>query len=131
MANGDDIETMVESVEAAAAVADLVVVTVHWGVERDAEPRPGDRDRAGAMIRAGADVILGHHPHRLQPLEVVEGAPVAWSLGNFVWPDLSERASTTAVARVEVSPDGSVEACLIPAHISSPGRPELRADPPC
>lgn len=131
MADGDTIETMVEAVEAAAAVADLVVVTIHWGVELDLEPRDDDRERAEAMIGAGANIIFGHHPHRLQPLEVVDGAPVAWSLGNFVWPNFSVPGSTTAVARVVVAPDGSMESCLIPAFISAPGRPELTADPEC
>lgn len=131
MADGDDIASMVEAVRGAAAIADLVVVTVHWGVERDLEPRPDDRERARVMIEAGADVIFGHHPHRLQPLEMVDGAPVFWSLGNFVWPNLSEEGSTTAVARVVVQPDGKIDACLIPAFISRPGRPELSGEPPC
>lgn len=131
MADGDTIETMVEAVESASDVADLVVVTVHWGVELDTEPTPEDRERAEAMVEAGADVIFGHHPHRLQPLEEVGGVPVAWSLGNFVWPNLSVAGSTTAIARVVVEPDGTVTSCLIPAFIVSPGRPEMTADPEC
>lgn len=131
MADGDTIETMVEAVRAAADVADIVIVTVHWGVELELEPDPGDRERAEAMIEAGADVIFGHHAHRLQPLEVVEGAPVAWNLGNFVWPNFSVPGSTTAIARVEVAPDGTMEACLIPAFIAAPGRPEITGDARC
>ncbi|MFP3915350.1 MAG: CapA family protein [Actinomycetota bacterium] len=131
MADGNDIPSMVAAVEAAQAQADLVVVTVHWGVERDLQPRAEDRRRAEELIGAGADAIFGHHPHRLQPLEMVDGVPVAWSLGNFVWPDLSRASSTTAVARVEIAPDGGVRACLVPAFITSPGHPELTADPVC
>ncbi len=131
MADGDTIESMVEVVEAAAAMADLVVVTIHWGVELDTEPRPDDRERAEALIAAGADMIFGHHPHRLQPLEMVDGAPVAWSLGNFVWPNFSVAGSTTAIARVVVEPDGTISSCLIPAFITAPGRPEPTADPEC
>lgn len=131
MADGDTAGTMAAAVRAADEVADLVIVTVHWGFELETEPRDDDRTRAEAMIEAGADIIFGHHPHRLQPLEVVDGAPVAWSLGNFVWPNFSVAGSTTAVARVVVSPDGSMESCLIPALISSPGRPELTGDPEC
>jgi poly-gamma-glutamate capsule biosynthesis protein CapA/YwtB (metallophosphatase superfamily) len=131
MADGDTAETMAAAVRAADEVADLVIVTVHWGFELETEPDDGDRARAEAMIEAGADMIFGHHPHRLQPLEVVDGVPVAWSLGNFVWPNFSVPGSTTAVARVVVSPDGSMESCLIPAFISSPGRPELTGDPEC
>lgn len=131
MRDGDTIETMVEAVAAAADLADLVVVTIHWGVELDLQPRGEDRERAEAMIAAGADAIFGHHPHRLQPLEFVAGRPVAWSLGNFVWPDLSKAGSTTAVARVVVSPSGEISACLIPAFIESPGHPVLVGEPEC
>ncbi len=131
MRNGDDIESMVAAVRAASEVADIVVVTIHWGVELDNQPRPDDRARAEAMITAGADVIFGHHSHRLQPLETLEGRPVAWSLGNFVWPNLSDAGSNTAVARVVVSPEGEFSSCLIPAFIESPGHPVLLAEPEC
>lgn len=131
MRDGDTIETMVEAVEAAAAVADLVFVTIHWGVERDLEPRQEDIERAEAMVAAGADAIFGHHSHRLNPMTQVGDAPVAWSLGNFVWPYFSVPSATTAVARVVVSPDGEIEGCLIPAFIESDGHPVLTGPPPC
>ncbi len=131
MRDGDTISTMVEAVEAADAVADIVIVTIHWGVELDLVPRPEDRDRARAMIAAGADAIFGHHSHRLQPLEWVDGRPVAWSLGNFVWPRLSVEGSHTAIARVVVEPDGTLDACLIPVEIVSDGHPVLVGEPEC
>jgi poly-gamma-glutamate synthesis protein (capsule biosynthesis protein) len=131
MADGDDVEAMAAAVERAEAWADWVVVTVHWGVELDLAPRPDDVERAQAMIAAGADVIFGHHSHRLQPLEVIDGVPVAWSLGNFVWPNFSAAGSTTAVARVEITPGGEVRSCLIPATIDSPGHPILSGEPEC
>ena len=131
MADGDDIDSMVAAVERAEAWADWVVVTVHWGVELDLAPRPDDIERAQAMIAAGADAIFGHHPHRLQPLETIEGVPVAWSLGNFVWPNFSAAGSTTAVARIEISPQGEVRACLLPAQIESPGHPVVTGERAC
>lgn len=131
MRDGDTIETMVEAVRAADAVADIVLVTIHWGVELDLEPRAEDRERARAMIDAGADAIFGHHPHRLQPMEVVLDRPVAWSLGNFVWPRLTEVGSISAVARVVVDPDGTIEGCLIPVEIVSDGHPVVVGDAPC
>lgn len=131
MRDGDDIPSMVEAVQAAAEVADIVVVAIHWGVEFDTEPRAEDIERAEAMIEAGADVIFGHHAHRLQPFEMVNDSAVFWGLGNFVWPRQSTAGSTTGVARAVVHPDGTIEACLIPAFIESPGQPVLIGEPEC
>lgn len=75
------------------------------------------------MVAAGADVIFGHHAHRLQPLEFVEGKPVFYGLGNFVWPRFSSDGARTAVARVVVLPDGTLEAELVPVEIVSEGHP--------
>lgn len=125
MANGYDIASMTAAIRAADQLADLVLVTIHWGQELDTQPRPEDVTRAHAMIDAGADGIFGHHTHRLQPLGWHRDRPIAWGLGNFVWPTLSAAGSQTAVAEFVVEPDGSVKACLLPAVIASPGHPVL------
>ncbi len=131
MRDGDDIPSMVEAVKAAAARADIVVVAIHWGVELDTTPRPEDIERAEAMVEAGADVIFGHHAHRLQPLEMLGDSAVFWGLGNFVWPRFSTAGSTTGVARAVIDPDGTIEACLIPAFIENSGHPVLTGEPGC
>ncbi len=131
MADGDTIETMTAAVAAAAEQADLVIVSIHWGVELDTTPRADDIARAEAMIDAGADIIFGHHSHRLNPLGWYKGRPIFWGLGNFVWPQLSPASATTGVARVIVSPAGELQACIIPAYIARAGQPVLTADPPC
>ena len=131
MADGDSVESMVATVEAAHELADWVVVTIHWGVELDVEPRAEDVDRARAIVAAGADVIFGHHTHRLQPFELLSGRPVAWGLGNFVWPNLSPAGSRTAVARVVITPQGQIAGCLLPAVIESPGHPVLLGPAEC
>jgi poly-gamma-glutamate capsule biosynthesis protein CapA/YwtB (metallophosphatase superfamily) len=122
-------ENISAAVSRAAAEADIVIVTVHWGDEDAPAPNSGDRLRARAMIDAGATVILGHHPHRLQPLEVIDGVPVFWSLGNFVWPRISTVGATTGIAEIVVEPDGAIHARLIPAFIETHGRPVLRGLP--
>jgi len=125
MADGDTVDTMVAAVAAAAGQADLVVVTIHWGKELQSGPPADDVTRARAMIEAGADMIFGHHPHRLNALETIDGVPVAWSLGNFVWPRLSAAGADTAVAQVIVEPDGTITACLLEVTIVSHGHPTL------
>ena len=86
--NGMDEEQAGEAVRAARSQADVVVVSVHWGKEGRHEPTLRQRAVAAHLFAAGADLILGHHPHVLQPLEVSElggrRVAVAYSLGNFI-----------------------------------------------
>ncbi len=131
MASGDDIDQMTTAVRAASENADFVFVTIHWGIEGESEPRDDDRARAQAMIEAGADAVFGHHPHRLGALELIGDVPVFWTLGNFIWPRLSDASATTGVARLEISAEGEITACLLPAFITRNGQPELTGARDC
>lgn len=125
MSDGLDLPAMVAAVESAATSADVVIVTIHWCCELETTPNTRNRAQAEALVEAGANVIFGHHHHRLQPMEMVDGSAVAWGLGNFVWPRLSQAGADTAVARVVISPGGDVIACLLPVTIVSSGHPVL------
>jgi poly-gamma-glutamate synthesis protein (capsule biosynthesis protein) len=125
-AAGHDTDLMIEAVRAAADGADIVVVDIHWGVELDTQPRADQVALGHRLIDAGADVIFGGHSHRLQPMETYHGRPIFYSLGNFVWPNLSVAGSTTAVAEVTVTPQGRFRGHLLPAFITAPGHPVLR-----
>ena len=121
MAYGD-IDIMVAAVEAASQHADYVFVTIHWGIEKTFSPAADDIERAHALVDAGADAVFGHGPHRVQPLEFYNDRPIFWSLGNFVWHNLTRQ---TAVAEVLVARDGTISASLIPGTIVSKGHPVL------
>lgn len=123
---GHDFPRALRAIREAEANADLVIVVIHWGVELDTQPRDYQVQEAHRMIDAGADVIFGHHAHRLQPMEVYEGRPIFYGLGNFVWPSFSVEGSTTAVARAVVRPNGTIRGRLLPASIVSDGHPVLR-----
>jgi len=83
-----DVDQACAAVRAARAQADAVVVSIHWGKEDRHDPTPRQREVAQRLLEAGADLILGHHPHVLQPLDVSEvggrRVAVAYSLGNFI-----------------------------------------------
>jgi poly-gamma-glutamate synthesis protein (capsule biosynthesis protein) len=68
--------------------ADAVIVSIHWGVEDHHEPTPRQQEAAARLVAAGADVILGHHPHVLQPAAWVYAGGrkgfAAYSMGNFI-----------------------------------------------
>ena len=125
ISDGLDLPAMVDAVETAATAADVVIVTIHWCCELELTPNARNRDHAAALIEAGATVIFGHHHHRIQPMEIVDGSAVAWGLGNFVWPRFSRAGSDTAVARVVITADGDVIGCLLPVTIVSSGHPVL------
>jgi len=88
-APGADEATVLAAVKAARAQCDLLVVSVHWGIEYATAPRPEDVDLAHKMLDAGATVVVGAHPHVLQPIETYKtqdgrDTVIFYSLGNFL-----------------------------------------------
>lgn len=83
----DDLENLRADVQRVKAKADVVVVSLHWGVHFVPKPLADYQPIvAHAAIDAGASVVLGHHPHLLQAVEMYKGAPIFYSLGNFAMP---------------------------------------------
>ena len=64
---------------------DYLVVYVHWGIERKETPEDYQRSLGKQYIDAGADVVIGSHPHVLQGVEYYKGKPIVYSLGNFIF----------------------------------------------
>ncbi|MBP9760262.1 MAG: AmmeMemoRadiSam system protein B [Candidatus Pacebacteria bacterium] len=79
-----DISAMVDRVKGMAVTDRAVVVNIHWGVEYNIKPSTQEKELARALIDAGADVIIGHHPHVVQPVEVYKNGLIVYSLGNFI-----------------------------------------------
>ncbi len=73
-------------VRAAAKQSDFVIIAFHWGSEVTDEPDPLPQRLAHLCIEAGADMVIGHHPHKLQGVDTYNGKPIVYSLGNFVFP---------------------------------------------
>jgi len=79
-----DLAALRADVRAAKAGADIVAVSLHWGIHFvPSEIADYQRDIARAAIDDGADMILGHHPHILKGIEIYKGRPIFYSLGNF------------------------------------------------
>ncbi len=77
--------------------ADLVIVSFHWGAELLTAAKDYQIELGRHAIDWGADLVLGHHPHVLQELEVYKGRLIAYSLGNFVFGSESERTNTSMI----------------------------------
>ncbi|MCU0274926.1 MAG: CapA family protein, partial [Acidimicrobiales bacterium] len=125
IADGRDVFALGTLVADAADRADLVIVSVHWGEEQSQGPRPEDALLARALADAGADLVVGHGPHRLHRLEAYGPSLLALSLGDLVGPGDPPPTTDTALLRAVWAPDGPVVGCLLHATIASPGLPTL------
>ncbi len=104
-----------DDIAAARIGADTVIVSMHSGTEYAAKPNARQNAFARAAIDAGADLVIGHHPHVVQTAEFYKGRPILYSLGNFVFDQDWSRETRdglgarivfdgTAVARIEFLP---------------------------
>ena len=101
---------LAETVKTAKEQADYVIVYMHWGIERDEMPNEVQRNIAHNIVDAGADLVIGAHPHVLQGLEYYKGVPIAYSLGNFVF---GSQIPSTALLQADVD-DSGIRLRLIP-----------------
>ncbi|MCX7815128.1 MAG: CapA family protein [Tepidimonas ignava] len=104
--------------------ADVVIPVMHWGWEY--EPLADARQRALArrMIDAGADAVIGGHPHVVQDTEVYRGRPIVYSLGNFVFDGFDTPPSTTGwLLRLTVDRQGAVRWNALQVRLDRDGSP--------
>lgn len=90
-------ERVAGAVRAAEERADVVIAYFHWGVEYVAVPDERQRSLAHAAVDAGADLVLGAHPHWVQTTERYKGTPILYSLGNFVFDQMWSRETRRGV----------------------------------
>lgn len=119
-------EEMVGNIQKARAEgAEVVLVYIHWGIERETVPNSTQMNLGHAAIDAGADLVVGSHPHVIQGWEVYKGRYIVYSLGNFCFGGNSNPADkdcmifqqTFTVTNGEAASDGVVK--IIPCSISS------------
>ena len=80
-----DAAALVEQIQKAEESCDFTVVYVHWGIEKNTQPEEYQKTLARQYIDAGADAVIGAHPHVLQGIEFYQGKPIFYSLGNFIF----------------------------------------------
>jgi poly-gamma-glutamate synthesis protein (capsule biosynthesis protein) len=83
--NQADLGVLTRQIKALRAAADVVVVLPHWGQQYTHKPVPAQRTVAAALTRAGADLVIGGHPHWVQAVEYPPNKLIAHSLGNLVF----------------------------------------------
>lgn len=110
----DPAQLLVE-IQKAKETCDFLTVFVHWGIERATIPEDYEKVMAKQYMEAGADLVIGSHPHVLQGMEFFGEMPVYYSLGNFIF---NTKTYDTAVARVVLKQDGTTEFGILPARSS-------------
>ncbi|MED3464695.1 CapA family protein [Bacillus thuringiensis] len=98
--------------------ADLVIVNVHWGEEYDTEVNPRQQALAKALVDAGADIIIGHHPHVLQSFEIYKNSIIFYSLGNFIFDQGWTRTKDSILVKYYLRNDGMATVNVIPLQIN-------------
>lgn len=102
-AHREDKAKMLEDIKKAKSEADIIVVSMHWGIHfTEAEIAEYQIEYAHDAIDAGADLILGHHAHILKPIEVYKGKVIFYSLGNFAMDDPNNMSRDKATLRQDM-----------------------------
>jgi len=108
----------VEDIALARSEADYVIVSFHWGREGSDTAQPNQRSAAHRAIEAGADVVIGHHPHVLQGVERYKNGIIFYSLGNFVFASRSKTSAVSALVRLRLNGEAR-EAEILPLDVLS------------
>ena len=124
-----DTKRAVAAIAKAKKQADVVVVMVHWGKERVDQPEEYQKDFGRQYIDAGADLVIGSHPHVLQGFEMYKGKWIAYSLGNFIFSNYpKEKAAETGVLDALCSKNGDCELTFHPMITVQAQPTPLKAD---
>jgi poly-gamma-glutamate synthesis protein (capsule biosynthesis protein) len=126
VATGTSITKMAATVRAAKKKADIVIVAVHWGTEQSYTPTARQKHDARALIDAGADVVLSHHPHVMQGIDTYKGKLIAYSLGNFLFPYKTVEGRKSFILRFEYGPKGVANITAVPVYLGEWGAPVIQ-----
>ena len=122
----DPARILADAQAARAAGAQLVVVSLHWGTENQHDPNAEQRALAPALTASpDVDMVIGHHAHVVQPIEVINGKPVVFGLGNQLSNQTRtpQRDGLTVVVTAGKGPDGRYHALgvkAVPTWMDSP-----------
>lgn len=108
-----NIDRLLQEIQKAKQKSDFVIVYIHWGTESTDEIDWAQREQAPKIAEAGADLIIGDHPHVLQPIGYCGDVPVIYSLGNYLF---NSKAQDTCLVRVALDSEGLKSLQFIPGR---------------
>lgn len=121
--NKIDKMSVIEDINNLKKSCDIVVVSIHWGIENVFYPSPNQIKMAHDFVDSGADIILGHHPHVVQGVEEYNDSIIAYSLGNFQFYPTSEISDRSCILTVDISSHGISGYDTLPIKIDEKFKP--------
>jgi len=116
---------IIQKLKESDSSVDWLVVSLHWGQEYTAQPGQEQVDLAHQLIDNGADLIVGHHPHWIQPVETYQDKLIFYSLGNFVFDQMwSEKTRQGLLVNLNLSKNRVLDYEIIPVWIENYGQPK-------
>jgi len=119
-----NIERVAKAIKDLKDKTDFVVINIHWGYEYSHKFNQSQQEVAYQLIEAGADAIIGHHPHVVQGMELYQGKPIFYSLGNFIFDQYFSSDTQEGLAVGLVYAKDGLQLYLFP-HVSYEGQVEL------
>ncbi len=120
-------ENVLQDIRNAKEQVDFLIVSVHWGEEYNLKSNKEQKRIAESMIDNGADIIHGHHPHVLQPIEKYKDSLIIYSLGNFVFDQIRYKGvKDSLILKISIDKDKIKNIEKIPIYINDDHQPELK-----
>lgn len=105
-------EKLYQVIEETQEESDFVIVYIHWGTEGTAELDWAQSTQVTEIVESGADLVIGDHPHCLQEMSYVNGVPVIYSIGNFLF---NSKTQDTCLIKIEITENGLHQFQFLPA----------------
>jgi len=115
---------VLQSIKESDKKVDLLIVSSHWGTEYTHIPSTFQKELAYQIIDEGADIIVGNHPHWIQPVEIYKGKPIIYAHGNFIFDqEWSEKTKLGVIAKFTIFDKRVVDIEFKPLKIVNFGQP--------
>ncbi len=124
-----ELNTVQNEIKVARENADIVVVQFHWGTEYVSKPTDRQRELGRLSIDAGADLVIGNHPHWIQPIEIYKNKLITYAHGNFIFDQMwSEKTQEGVIGKYYFFENRLIDAEFIPIRIHDYGQAQIISD---
>ncbi|MBI4100560.1 CapA family protein [Candidatus Microgenomates bacterium] len=113
-----------EGIKTTRSQADIIIIAFHWGTEYTGQPNTRQKELAHLAINSGADLVIGNHPHWIQPVEIYKGKLITYAHGNFVFDQEWSQKTKEGVVGIYTFYDKQlIDVEFLPVEIADYGQP--------